>query len=140
VVLRSRPHWRLAEVKKILVPVAGRGGHDRLIAQLLGSLMRTGEREVTLLRVLPQRATPPECRRAYREVSRLAEDNVRGLAHVVIARSDNPAAQIAELAEQCDLLIMGVQRLDRRRKLFGHVTRQIAAQTSTPVLVVSRRG
>ena len=32
VVLRSPPNRRLADVKNILLPVAGRGGHDRLIA------------------------------------------------------------------------------------------------------------
>jgi nucleotide-binding universal stress UspA family protein len=140
VVLRSHPNWRLADVKNILVPVAGRGGHDRLIARLLGSLMRTGHREVTLLRVLPERASPLECRRAYRDVKHLAEDEVPGPANAIVVQSDDPVAEIAEHAERCDLLIMGVQRLDRRRKLFGNVIRQIAASTSTPMLVVSRRG
>jgi nucleotide-binding universal stress UspA family protein len=140
VVLRSRPNWQLAEVKNILVPVAGRGGHDRLIARLLGSLLRTGQREVTLLRVLPARASRQECRRAQREVSKLAEDEVSGAATAVVQQSDDPVSTIAEHAERCDLLIMGVQRLDRRRKLFGNVIRQIAARTTTPMLVVSRRG
>ncbi len=64
VVLRSRPDWRLTDVEKILVPIAGRGGHDHLRALLLGSLLRSTQREVTFLRVLPTDAGHDEVRRA----------------------------------------------------------------------------
>ena len=47
---------------------------------------------------------------------------------------------VARRADESDLLILGVQRHGRRKKLFGGFTRQIARRTSCPIIVMSRRG
>lgn len=140
VILRSRDDWRLAEASRILVPVAGRGGHEHLLAQLVGSLLRTAEREVTYLRVLPVGAKPEETRRARRDLELLVDDDVCDRCRVDIVQSDDAVATVAELSNQSDLLILGVQRLGRRKKLFGTFTRQIAKHTDCPLIVMSRRG
>ena len=140
VVLRSREHWRFADVKQILIPVAGRGGHEHLLASLLGSLLRSAPREVTFLRVMPTTASEEEVRRARRELNRLAADQVRGRCHIELLRSDDALGTVAERAEASDLLILGVQRHGRRKKLFGSFSRQLAQHTSCPIIVMSRRG
>jgi amino acid permease len=56
VVLRAPVGWQLQQVQRLLVPIGGVAGHDQLRARLLGSLFRTGQREVTFLRVLPEAA------------------------------------------------------------------------------------
>jgi nucleotide-binding universal stress UspA family protein len=43
-------------------------------------------------------------------------------------------------AEQCGLLILGIQRIGSREKLFGSFTRELAKRTSCPIIVLSRRG
>lgn len=139
VALRSRQDWRLANVKQILIPVAGRGGHEHLLALLLGSLLRTLQCEVTFLRVLPTTVTAEEMRRAKRTLVRLADD-VCSQGRVELLQSDDALATISERANESDLLILGVQRHDRRKKLFGGFTRQIAQRTSCPLIVMSRRG
>jgi amino acid transporter/nucleotide-binding universal stress UspA family protein len=140
VVLRARKAWRLADARKILVPVAGRGGHEHLRALLLGSLLRNTRREVTFLRVLPTSARPDEVRRATRDLHRLADDEVRQPCRVEVLRRDDALEVIAEYADESDLLILGVQRHGRRKKLFGDFTRQIAQRTSCSIIVMSRRG
>jgi nucleotide-binding universal stress UspA family protein len=140
VVLRSLPDWRLGDVRKILVPIAGRGGHEHLRAQLLGSLLRDDSREVTFLRVLPAAARPDEIRRAERDLRRLAEDEARTSHRVEVVQSDDALTVVAQRTAEFDLLILGVQRLDRRKKLFGGFTRQIAQRTSCPIIVMSSRG
>ncbi len=140
VVLRSRPDWRLGDARKILVPIAGRGGHEHLRAQLLGSLLRNADREVTFLRVLPAGARPDEMRRAERDLVRLAEDEGRKSHRVEVLQSDDALGAVAQRADESDLLILGVQRLDRHKKLFGGFTRQIAQRTSCPIIVMSSRG
>ena len=55
---RAPNQWSVERVSKILVLVAGQGGHDRLRGRILGSLVRTGHREVTYL---------PLCRRMRRQ-------------------------------------------------------------------------
>jgi nucleotide-binding universal stress UspA family protein len=142
VVLRARPGWRLSKAIRILVPVAGRGVHEHLRARFLGSLVRTSEREVTFVQVLPRSRKPSEVRRAQRDLRRLGDDEVgeHYRYQVEVLQSDDAVAAIAERAAQCDLVILGVQRLGRRRKLLGEFTRQVAARTSCPVVVMSRRG
>ena len=140
VVLRAAKDWSLAQAGRILVPLAGRGGHEHLLARLLGSLLRTGQRQITFLRVLPNSARSNELRRARKELQRLAEDG--GLHHwdVEIVQSADPVGAVADRANDFDLMILGVQRLGRREKLFGDFTRHMASRTSRPIIVMSRRG
>jgi nucleotide-binding universal stress UspA family protein len=140
VVLRSRPGWRPAEARRILIPLAGRGGHEHLLALLLGSLSRSGPRQVTFLRVLPTAAAPDLLSRARRELQHLAEDQLSEQCEVEVLRSDDPLAAVAQRCEHCDLLVLGVQRHARRKKLFGSFTRELAQRTSCPIVVMSRRG
>ena len=140
VVLRARHDWQLSAVRRILVPVAGQGGHDELSARLLGSLTRSGEREVTFLRVLREHATSQEVKRITRELQRTAADVLRGHYEVEVVLSDDPLDAVASRADLADLLILGVQRIGRREKLFGDFTRAIAPLTSCPMVVLSRRG
>ena len=140
VVLRARKDWQLAQAKKILVPVAGRGGHEHLLARLLGSLSRTATREVIFLRVVPTSAKSDEVRRVKRDLARLAHDNLREQAETEVILSDDAISAIAERADQCDLLILGIKRIGRRKKLFGEFIRNVAGRTSCPIIVMSRRG
>jgi amino acid transporter/nucleotide-binding universal stress UspA family protein len=140
VVLRARKDWQLAEAKKILVPVAGRGGHEYLLARLLGSLSRTATRELIFLRVVPTSARPDEVLRIKRDLAQLAHDNLREHAKLEVILSDDAVSTIAERADQCDLVILGLKRIARRKKLFGDFIRHVARRTSCPIIVVSRRG
>ena len=140
IVLRARDDWQLPNVETILVPVAGRGKHDHVRAQLLGSLLRNSKRELTFLRILPNKATAEEVRVAKRDLQRLAADEVRESCNVVVLQSDDPSQSIIESAAEFDLVIVGAQRLGRREKLFGNFIRQLASQTSCPMIVMSRRG
>ena len=139
-VLRSRKEWRLSNVQKILVPIAGRGGHEHLRAQLLGSLLRSTPRELTFLRVLSTTASSEEVRLAKRELRRLADDEVRERCNVEVVQSDDALQTVVDRANESDLVILGVQRLGRRKKLFGQFTRQLAQRTTCPLIVMSRRG
>ena len=140
VVLRTHMGWQLAETENILIPIAGRGEHEYLLALLLGSLLRSRRRQVTFLRVLPMSAGSDEVRRAQRALVRLAADAARELCQIEVLRDDDPLAAVAARAAVSDLTILGVQRHGRRKKLFGDFTRQIAQRTSCPLIVVSRRG
>lgn len=140
VILRAPQNWQLSDAKNVLVPVAGRGGHDHLLARLLGSLSRAQKREVTFLRCIAQSAPERLRQRTERELVTLAKDNLPGPCERKVVRSDDPIAAVAEAAEQCGLLILGIQRLGRREKLFGRFTRELAKRTTCPLIVISRRG
>ena len=140
VVLRAKQGWQPAQVERILVPVAGVSGHEHLRARLLGSLLRTGQRQVTFLRVLSVAATQDEVRRVRAELRELAEIELRGSGEIEVVLSGDPAAAIAQRANDFELVVMGTQRMGRRKKIFGDVIPQIARQTDCPLVVISRRG
>lgn len=140
VILRAPDNWQLADAQNILVPVAGRGGHDRLLARLLGSLSRQQKREVTFFRAVPSSTPVRELARVQRDLIRLARDNLRGQCEKKVVLSDDPIELIAEMAGQCGLLILGIQRLGPHEKLFGTFTRELARRTTCPIIVISRRG
>ncbi len=140
VVMRAPRNWQLSDAQNILVPVAGRGGHDRLLARLLGSLSREQKREVTFLRVVPSNASAKDLHRFQRDLARLSRDNIRGKCEKSVIRSDDPIATIAQQTEQCGLLILGIQRIGPREKLFGSFTRELVKRTTCPIIILSRRG
>lgn len=140
VVLRAPANWNLSAVRRILVPLGGRGGHDVLLARLLGSLSRSGRREVTFLKILPENASPGACRRAERNLTRRVNDLWNDSAGVKVCRSDAIVACIAAHAAENDLLVLGAQRLSQRRKFFGQLALQVSRNTEKPVLIICRRG
>lgn len=139
VVLRAPDHWDLSKVERVLVPVGGLAGHDRLRARLLGSLFRMGVRTACYVRVLPAQAPEPERARAQRELHRIALDEVPGQAQAQVLLGSDPVARIAAATLPGDLLLLGVQRLAHRKRAFGRFTLAVARATSCPILMISRR-
>ncbi len=140
VVLRAPPGWQLSQVRRILVPLGGRGGHDRLLARLLGSLARSVQPEVTFLKVLPLETAAKERQLDEQTLRRIAHLLCPGGCQADVVCAPDPIAVVADRAARSDLVIMGVQRAGRRRKLFGQFSLQVALRTTQPLLLVSRRG
>lgn len=140
VVLRAPQNWHLVQRQKILVPVAGRGGHDYLLTRLLGSLARKQNCDVKFLRVVPTRIPKGDLKRIQKELDRLAYDNFGGRCEREVVQSDDPIETVVAKADESGLVILGVQRIGPRQKLFGRFTRQIANRSKSPVIVISRRG
>lgn len=140
VVQRTGPGYELSQVRRILVPFGGRGGHDYLLARLIASLTRNTHREVHFLRVMPRLSSESELRRAKRLLRTMAVGNFGATGRCEIAINDDAVAEIASHQNDETLTILGVQRLGPRKKLFGSFTRQIARQSNAPLIIISRRG
>lgn len=140
VVLRASPDWKLDNVRRILVPVGGKGYQDELRARMLGSLSRTGEREVTYMRVLTEGVSESEYEKIEKELKRFAQGEAPGFNRVVLVRSRNALEEVIRECEHSDLTIIGVQRLGRRKKLFGNFAMEVVKKTSRALMLISRRG
>lgn len=136
-VLRAPPGWRVARARRVLVPVAGRGAQHELRARLLGSLLRSGERDITFVRVLPTSATPQARQEAERALRRLAEEEASGHHQTELVIADDVTAAIAERAERADVVIVGLQRAGARAS-FGPAVREIVRRTKTATIMLSR--
>lgn len=138
--LSAAPGWRLENVKRVLVPVGGRGGHSTLRARLLGSLARDAPREVTWLRIVSPDATELELDQARRAVANLASESTAGSYNVVVERANDFASAVAKHAANADLLVLGLRRPQGGRRVFGELAPRIAAQVECSTLVISRGG
>jgi nucleotide-binding universal stress UspA family protein len=79
-------------------------------------------------------------KRIQKELDRLAYDNFDGRCEREVVQSDDPIATVLAKADEAGLVILGVQRIGPRQKLFGRFTRQIANRSKCPIIVISRRG
>ena len=142
VILRAPPGWTMRKVKQILVPVAGKGSHDELRSRLLSSLYRNGpvSGKVVFLRILPEQLSAEEVERERRALEILARDEVPDTPGIHIEQSPQVVPTVARLADQSDLLILGLQRFGRHRKLFGRITFEILQHTDCPTILISHRG
>lgn len=140
VVLRARNDWDLSTMKRALVPVGGRGGQDLLRARLLGSLHHMGVDEITFLLILPESTSEESMAQSLKWLRHLADDEQVTDARIVVIRSDRPADEIIRRAAETDLLILGLQRKGRRRKVFGEIALRIARRTSCGLILVNRKG
>jgi len=142
VVLRAPPGWRLEAVRSVLIPIGGRNHQEELRARLLGSLSRLGNPEVTYFRVVPKSTTEASLNRARRALRQLAEDRATGTIDIEVLRSDTPLQEISDRACHSDLLVLGLQRFGRKRKMFGTFARDIVARTdpNCAIIMISQRG
>ena len=130
VVLNAPPAWSLDGVERILVPVAGGTPHDPLRARLIGSLLRDGNRTVTLLRIFKpgeDRAT------AERELRHRAEDLGVPLDCCDIELGRDPVEIIERRSADADLLVMGFGTRSGRRRLIGSFALRVVAASRCPV-------
>ncbi len=110
-----------------------------MLARLLGSLSRSQQRHVKFLRVVPSDTPAGDLKRIKRDLERIAWENVGGPCEQEVVASDDVVETIVGAAEDCGLMILGVQRLGRGQKLFGGFTRRIVNRTECRLIIISRR-
>ena len=57
----------------------------------------------------------------------------------VVVMSDDMVAEVAERSAGSDLVILGLQRIGRRRKVFGEQMLEIAQAVKCPLLMINQR-
>jgi hypothetical protein len=127
-------------VRRVLVPLGARSGHDELRTRLLASIHRLGARDATLLRVMPSTATPRDRERAAAELRRVATDEEAGGSRLSVVAGEDVAGAVARYAVEADLAVLGLRRVGHRRKVFGNLGFRVARETNCGLILISRRG
>ncbi|MDP6041431.1 MAG: hypothetical protein QGG64_22985 [Candidatus Latescibacteria bacterium] len=140
VVLHAPPDWQLEAVHRVLVPIRDLDAHDKFRARLLGSLCRMGEREVTFLQVLPESASDVACDRAQHRLAQFANEEVPNSVLAQVVRSNTPLEEITRRAKAYDLVVLGLERLDRNRRRFGQLASALAQNIDCATIMISRKG
>jgi hypothetical protein len=136
-VLNAPVGWRLSDVRRVVVPVGGRGRQHELRARLLGSLARSASRELDFVQVVAESTSPSELDEAKKRLTRRAEEEFRQGARVEILLSDDPVKAVLDHAEAADLMVLGLPRVGGRT-LFGEVAVRIARQARGATIMLSQ--
>lgn len=138
-VMRAPESWRLADARRILVPIGGGGDVHEMRARVLGSICRGDERAVTFARVMPAAATDAQVADALRSASSMAETKQRGAPTVQIVKNDDPVAAMVELCKEHDLVLLGVSQTRWGRRTFGRIALAVAREASCAAMIISGR-
>lgn len=136
VVLRAPVGWQPGTVKRILVPVAGSGGHDVLRARFLNSLLRgSPELSVTYLHMA---ASEERVRQVEETLKALIHDEVGDRAEVRVEVVGDVVGDLVAMAQDYDLIVLGLQRQGKQHA-FGRVTLEVAGRTEKALIVIGHR-
>ena len=139
VILRAQHRWRVANVRRVLVPIGGRRHHSELRARLLASLSRLERCEVTFLHTISPGSSPEKRRRAEQELRVLARDEASGVHELIVEEAINAGESILRHAINADLVVMGAQQDRRRRFLLGELFLSVARASDVPCVLVGSR-
>jgi APA family basic amino acid/polyamine antiporter len=142
VIFRAPPLWRPRAVRRVLIPIGGRVVHNALRARLLNGLRRRvdGPLVVTYLLVLPVSAGEQERLRMERLWSQLVTDETSAGSRVLAVRNDDVAQAILSLVVETDLVVLGLNRPDPRRRVFSPLTTRLVQDISSAVMVIGQQG
>ena len=137
VILGSPPGWELGRAKRILVPVRGVGVHNQLRAKLLSSIRRSVDASITFVRVIPTDTSDADEATIRADLRYAADLETHHNAEIELIRSDAFADALTERAKEADLLVLGMQRVGRR-KIVGRLAWHVAAESGAATLIISR--
>jgi nucleotide-binding universal stress UspA family protein len=130
--------WTLARVRRIVVPVGGRGSHHALRARVLGGLLRTTPNATVFwLRALTLDATEAQMRNAERELRVLSTDVAPERSQHYTGRTADPTDFLVNALEETDLIVLGLAAKGGRH-VFGTLLPRIIQQSPCPCLVIAR--
>lgn len=137
--LQAPADWRLAEAKRIVVPIGGKGEEHQLRARVLGHLSRTGERDIRFVTVLRTSASESRHRGVHVRISRLAQSKLGGTPSVEIIRDDDAVAGLQRAVVGADLVVLGLKTIGGRRVVSSPISLAMAGRPSGATLLLSAK-
>lgn len=140
VLLRAPPGWQTGAVRRLLVPIGGKGVHNALRARLLAGVHRDTRGDVQVTYLLVASTTTSEARSAQRVRvhEELVRDEARQVPRVVrVVHSDDVVAAIVDEAAEHDLLVLGLAQKGNDQRVIGRISRAVVQQTTCPLMLVS---
>ena len=89
---------------------------------------------------MPGTAGAAEQARRGRELRTLAQDETPGGSEVLVVATDDVGGEILRRVADCDLVVMGLQRKGRSRKVLGAIPLDIARRAAATLIMISQRG
>ena len=142
-ILRASETWRPRAVQRVLVPIGGQVGHNALRARLLYGLQRRVVAEdgldIHYLLVMPRSTSSNEQGRIKRLWESLITDETRARCVVDIVLDDHVARAIEQASQDMDLLVLGLNTSNPKKRVFGRLTTQVVQKVGCAVVVIGQR-
>lgn len=137
---RGPPEWRLANARRVLVPIGGGGEHHRLRARLLGAISRGADRDVTFVTVRRPGTSDAEIASTERSIRKFGQASHAGNFDVRVLHGDDSSAALIEAAADHDLIVLGLPTgMWGRREVRGMVLRVANEAPCASITLGSRR-
>jgi hypothetical protein len=69
-----------------------------------------------------------------------ANEEVPTRADALVVRHNKPLEEITDMANNYDLVILGLERVDKNRRQFGQLAPVLAQNINCATIMISRRG
>jgi len=135
--LSSPPNWRMRNITRVLVPIAGKTFHDSLRARVLGTILRVAKvEEVRFISIIPPSSSKLTEIRLRNNLDHHINDEAPNIGSVEILRSTNPKGEIVEMSKHFDLLVLGLSMNNKGEMEFGPLAQAIAKKATTACLLL----
>lgn len=131
--------WNVRQARRILIPVGGFSDHDALRARIAGSLWRASQPEMHFLQILPEDTNEATLLRNEKNLKRFSNRIIPGETTVEVLRDNNPQTALLREAQTHDLVIMGLGKSGKNRRVFGDISLSLARDTSTALIFISHK-
>ncbi|TVQ03309.1 MAG: amino acid permease [Balneolaceae bacterium] len=131
--------WKISDVKKILVPVAGFAEHDLLRARILASLWRENQPMVSFVQILPTNTPTDVVAKSRKKLHSFASQIIPGKKRSRIYLDDNPKELLISLSNKSDLVILGLTAPGPNRPVLGNLPIALATDTSCGLIFINRK-
>ncbi|MEQ8819441.1 MAG: amino acid permease [Sumerlaeia bacterium] len=140
-IVRSPPGWKPSQVRRVLVPLGGRGVHNALRARLLTAMHQraVADLEICYLIVVKEGTSEAEQRRMKELWTRLVTDESAAKGYVEVLAWNNIGSAVLKAAKDCDLILLGLGQVDKRRRVLGNLIQHVAASTDKAVMLIGQR-
>ena len=131
--------WKISDVKKILVPVAGFAKHDLLRARILASLWRENHPLVSFVQILPTSTSTDIVAKSRKKLHSFASQIIPEKTDSRIYLDDNPKELLISLSKKSDFVILGLSKSGPNRPVLGDLPIALATDTSCGLIFISRK-
>ena len=131
--------WKISDVKKILVPVAGFADHDLLRARILASLWRENHPLVSFIQILPTNTPTKVVAENRKKLHSFASQIIPEKTDSRVYLDDKPKELLITLSDKSDLVILGLSKPGPNSPVLGKLPIALAEDTSSGLIFISRK-
>jgi amino acid transporter len=137
-IMHTPDDWDFSKVTRVVVPIGGKGQHDRFRAQTLGGLLAAGVEEVLFLRILSENVSRSSLQRVRQALEARVADEAKGLGSVLVEQTSDVVSAIARNTNAGSLTILGLSGTGSQRVSLGPMVTGVVDRSQGATLIIRK--